>query len=60
VPAVLAVFNWPKNTDRYRRVQRFTEALFTNWERWIAGVAAFGACGTFLVNLARFVMEKLV
>ena len=26
VPAVLAVFNWPKNTDRYRRVQRFTEA----------------------------------
>src|ERR1700730_11006937 len=27
VPSVLAVFNWPKNTDRYRRVQRFVEGL---------------------------------
>jgi TRAP transporter TAXI family solute receptor len=35
VPAVLAVFNWPKNTDRYRRVQRFTEALFTNWDKFM-------------------------
>ena len=35
VPAVLAVFNWPKNTDRYRRVQRFTEALFTKWDKFI-------------------------
>src|SRR5439155_3117063 len=35
VPAVLAVFNWPKNTDRYRRVQRFTEALFTNWDKFL-------------------------
>jgi uncharacterized protein len=35
VPAVLAVFNWPKNTDRYRRVQRFTEALFTKWDRFM-------------------------
>jgi TRAP-type uncharacterized transport system substrate-binding protein len=35
VPAVLAVFNWPKNTDRYRRVQRFTEALFTKWDRFL-------------------------
>lgn len=34
VPAVLAAFNWPKNTDRYRRVQRFTEALFTKWEKF--------------------------
>ena len=34
VPAVLAVFNWPKNTDRYRRVQRFTEALFTKWDKF--------------------------
>ena len=34
VPAVLAVFNWPKNTDRYRRVQKFTEALFTNWDKF--------------------------
>jgi uncharacterized protein len=35
VPAVLAVFNWPKNTDRYRRVQRFTEALFGNWDKFL-------------------------
>jgi TRAP-type uncharacterized transport system substrate-binding protein len=34
VPAVLAVFNWPKDTDRYRRVQRFTEALFTKWDKF--------------------------
>ncbi len=34
VPAVLAVFNWPKNTDRYRRVQRFVESLFTNWDKF--------------------------
>ena len=34
VPAVLAVYNWPKNTDRYRRVQRFTEALFTKWDQF--------------------------
>jgi TRAP-type uncharacterized transport system substrate-binding protein len=34
VPAVLAVFNWPKNTDRYRRVQRVVEALFTKWDKF--------------------------
>jgi TRAP transporter TAXI family solute receptor len=34
VPAVLAVFNWPKDTDRYRRVKRFTEALFTKWDKF--------------------------
>ena len=34
VPAVLAVFNWPKDTDRYRRVQKFTEALFMNWDKF--------------------------
>jgi TRAP transporter TAXI family solute receptor len=34
VPAVLAVYNWPKDTDRYRRVQRFTEALFTKWDKF--------------------------
>jgi hypothetical protein len=28
------VFNWPKNTDRYRRVQRFVESLFTNWDKF--------------------------
>ena len=35
VLAVLAVFNWPKDTDRYRRVRRFTEALFTKWDRFV-------------------------
>jgi len=35
VPAVLAVFNWPKNTDRYWRVRRFTEALFTKWDNFL-------------------------
>jgi TRAP-type uncharacterized transport system substrate-binding protein len=34
VPAVLAVFNWPKNNDRYRRVQRFVEAMFTKWDKF--------------------------
>jgi hypothetical protein len=28
VPAVLAVYNWSKGGDRYRRVERFTEAFF--------------------------------
>jgi uncharacterized protein len=32
VPAVLAVFNWQKNTDRYNRVQRFIEYLFSRWD----------------------------
>jgi TRAP-type uncharacterized transport system substrate-binding protein len=34
VPAVLAVFNWQKNTDRYRKVQRFVEAFFTKFEQF--------------------------
>ena len=34
VPAVLAVFNWPKGHDRYRRVQRMVELMFTNWEKF--------------------------
>ena len=29
---MLAVFNWPKNTDRYARVQRFIEYLFSRWD----------------------------
>ena len=32
VPAVLAAFDWPKNSDRYRKVQRFVEYLFTRWD----------------------------
>ena len=34
VPAVLAVFNWQKNTDRYRKVQRFVESFFTKFEQF--------------------------
>jgi uncharacterized protein len=34
VPTVLAVFNWGKGTDRYRRVERFVEALFTKWDKF--------------------------
>jgi uncharacterized protein len=34
VPAVLAVFNWQRGTDRYRRVERFVESLFTKWDKF--------------------------
>lgn len=34
VPQVLAVFNWQKNTDRYRKVQRFVEAFFSKFEQF--------------------------
>ena len=34
VPAVLAVFNWQKGNDRYRRVERFVERLFANWDKF--------------------------
>jgi TRAP-type uncharacterized transport system substrate-binding protein len=34
VPAVLAVFNSPKGSDRYQRVHKFVEALFANWEKF--------------------------
>jgi hypothetical protein len=30
---VLAVYNWPKNTDRYRKVERFTQRLFANFDK---------------------------
>jgi len=33
VQTILAVYNWPVNSDRYRRVARFIEAFFTNYER---------------------------
>src|SRR5436309_328339 len=32
VPSVLAVFNWPKNTDRYAKVDRFIQYLFSRWD----------------------------
>jgi len=34
VPAVLAVFNWRKGTDRYRRVSMFVEAFFGKFEEF--------------------------
>jgi TRAP-type uncharacterized transport system substrate-binding protein len=33
VPAVLAVYNWPRNSERTRRVARFVEAFFTKFEQ---------------------------
>jgi TRAP-type uncharacterized transport system substrate-binding protein len=35
VPVVLAVYNWPKGSDRYRRVERFVEAMFTKWDKFL-------------------------
>ena len=35
VPSVLAVYNWPKNNDRYRRVARFVEALYSKWDKFL-------------------------
>jgi uncharacterized protein len=34
VGAVLAVYNWPRDTDRYRRVQRFTERFFARFDQF--------------------------
>src|SRR5262249_37006810 len=34
VPAVLAVFNWSKGNDRYRRIERFVERLFAKWDNF--------------------------
>ena len=34
VPAVLAVVNWSRGTDRYRRVERFVRSLFTKWDKF--------------------------
>jgi TRAP-type uncharacterized transport system substrate-binding protein len=33
VPAVLAVYNWPKGNDRFRRVERFIDYYFSRFER---------------------------
>jgi TRAP-type uncharacterized transport system substrate-binding protein len=32
VPAVLAVYNWPRGHERYRKVERFVTKLFENWD----------------------------
>ena len=31
IPSVLAVYNWPRDTDRYRRVSQFIDAFFTKF-----------------------------
>ena len=33
VPTVLAVYNWPKDSDRYRRVVRFIDAYFAKYQQ---------------------------
>jgi TRAP-type uncharacterized transport system substrate-binding protein len=33
VPAVLAVYNWPKNSDRFRKVARFIQYYFDRFEQ---------------------------
>jgi uncharacterized protein len=33
--AVLAVFNWAPNTDRYRRVAKFTKAFFEKFDKFL-------------------------
>jgi TRAP transporter TAXI family solute receptor len=34
VPAVLAVYNWPRSSDRFRRVSRFVDYLFDRFDRF--------------------------
>ena len=34
VPAVLAVYNWPRTSDRFRRVSRFIDQLFDKFDRF--------------------------
>jgi hypothetical protein len=34
IPSVLAVFNWPRDSDRYRRVALFVEAFFSKFEEF--------------------------
>ncbi len=34
VGAVLAVYNWPKDTERYRRVSRFIDTFFTRFDEF--------------------------
>jgi TRAP transporter TAXI family solute receptor len=31
IPSVLAVYNWPRDTDRYRRVAKFIDAFFSKF-----------------------------
>ncbi|HZD92263.1 MAG TPA: TAXI family TRAP transporter solute-binding subunit [Pseudolabrys sp.] len=34
VPAVLAVYDWSRKSDRFRRVKRFVERFFENWQKF--------------------------
>jgi TRAP-type uncharacterized transport system substrate-binding protein len=34
VPAVLAVFNWPAKTERYRKVERLVQYMFARWDKF--------------------------
>jgi TRAP-type uncharacterized transport system substrate-binding protein len=36
VPSVLAVYNYPKEHERYRKVERFVQRLFANWDKLLA------------------------
>src|SRR5215813_7199412 len=33
VPSVLAVYNYPKEHERYRKIERFIQRLFANWDK---------------------------
>jgi TRAP-type uncharacterized transport system substrate-binding protein len=33
IPAVLAVYNWPRGNDRFRRVERFIDYYFTRFDK---------------------------
>lgn len=35
VGSLLAVFNWPENSDRYNRVRRFVEAFFSRFDEFL-------------------------
>jgi TRAP-type uncharacterized transport system substrate-binding protein len=32
-PTVLATYNWPRNNERFRRVERFVQYLFNRWDQ---------------------------
>jgi TRAP transporter TAXI family solute receptor len=35
VGSILAVFNWPENSDRYKRVERFVNAFFSRFDEFL-------------------------
>ncbi|EIM26972.1 TRAP transporter solute receptor, TAXI family [Microvirga lotononidis] len=35
VGSLLAVFNWPENSDRYKRVKRFVDAFFSRFDEFL-------------------------